>query len=163
MDQDFDPIELIAAVYSSPAAAQSMLNELVRLHQQDVIELIDAAVMERDGDGKLHISERAELTPAKGAKRGALIGAALGIIFPPSLLATTAIGAAAGALTGKATDQGLDNKMLADLGSELRPGTSAIIAVVDHKWYSTMVNALSGYDRILANTLHADEIASFEL
>lgn len=163
MDQNFDPIELIAAVYSSSGAAQSMLEELVRLHDQDVIELIDAAVMVRDDNGELHIAERAELTPAKGAKRGALIGAALGVIFPPSLLATAALGAAAGALAGKVTDQGLDNKLLADLGAELLPGMSALIAVVDHKWYSTMVNALSGYDRILANTMHADEIASFDL
>ncbi len=40
---------------------------------------------------------------------------------------------------------------------------SAIIVVVDHKWYSTVVNALSGYDRIFANTMHADEVASFGL
>jgi uncharacterized membrane protein len=156
-------IELIAAVYPNTAEAQATLNDLVRMHNDDAIELIDAAVMIRDTNGDLSISERAELTPRKGAKRGALIGAALGVIFPPSLLASAALGAAAGAVTGKVTDQGFENDLLEELAEGLEPGKSAILAVVEHTWFERMMDAVDGYDRILERALTADEAGSISL
>ncbi|MGI9648691.1 MAG: DUF1269 domain-containing protein [Acidimicrobiia bacterium] len=156
-------IELIAAVYPNMAEAQATLNDLVRMHKADAIQLIDAAVMIRDADGNLSITERAELTPGKGAKRGALIGAALAVIFPPSLLASAALGAAAGAVTGKVTDQGFENDLLEELAENLEPGKSAILAVVEHTWLERMMDAVDGYDRILERGLTADEAGSIRL
>jgi uncharacterized membrane protein len=60
--------------------------------------------MVRERSGNLAITERGELTPAKGAKRRAMIGVVLDVVFPPSLLASAALGAAAGVATGKVTD-----------------------------------------------------------
>ena len=163
MSRDQDRIELIAAVYPNTAEAQATLNDLVRMHDADALELIDAAVMIRDTSGTLSITERAELTPRKGAKRGALIGAALGVIFPPSLLASAAIGAAAGAVTGKVTDQGFENALLEEIGEDLEPGKSAILALVEHTWYTRMMEAVDGYDRIVERALTADEAGSLVL
>lgn len=163
MSDQHGEIELIAAVYPNTAEAQATLNDLVRMHNADAIQLIDAAVMIRDAAGNLSISERAELTPGKGAKRGALIGAALGVIFPPSLLAGAALGAAAGAVTGKVTDQGFENDLLEELGEGLEPGKSAILAVVEHTWLERMMDAVDGYDRILERGLTADETGSISL
>ena len=98
MSDDNIQMEIVAAVYPNLYDAQATLNDLVKLHNSGAIELIDAAVMVRERSGNLTITERAELTPAKGAKRGALIGAVLGVVFPPSLLASAALGAAAGAV-----------------------------------------------------------------
>lgn len=153
-------IQLAAAVFPNTAEAKASLNELVELHDKGAIELIDAAVMVRDQDGTLIISERGEITPKKGARRGALIGAAVAVLFPPSLLASAALGAAAGAVTGKVTDQGLENEMLEQIAEELAPGKSAIIAVIDHTWYPEMVEAMDGYDRILSRAVYADEAGS---
>ena len=163
MSEDHGQIELVAAVYPNTAEAQATLNDLVRMHDADAIELIDAAVMVREASGKLSITERAELTPGKGAKRGALIGAALGVIFPPSLLASAALGAAAGAVTGKVTDQGFENALLEEIAEDLEPGKSAILAVVEHTWYSRMMDAVDGYDRIVERGLTADEAGSIAL
>ncbi len=163
MSEDAVKVELLAAVYPNTYAAQATLGDLVHLHNEGTIQLVDAAVMVREHSGNLSITERAELTPGKGARRGALIGAALGVIFPPSLLASAAIGAAAGAITGKVTDQGFENEMLQELGEELDPGKSAILAVVEHTWYGKMLDAITGYDRILNRTLSADQAGSFTL
>lgn len=67
------------------------------------------------------------MTPGEGVKKSVLIGAALSIIFPPTLLAGAALGAAAGAITGKATDQGFVNVTLEELARDLEPGKSAIL------------------------------------
>jgi len=163
MSENNVKMELVAAVYPNLFEAQATLNDLVELHKSDAIELLDAAVMVRDQAGNLTISERAELTPGKGATRGALIGAVLGVVFPPSLLASAALGAAAGAVTGKVTDQGFSNDMLEDLAAELEPGKSAILAVVEHILYEKMMDAVEGYERVLNRTYWADEAGSIEL
>ena len=156
-------IELVAAVYPNLFEAQATLNDLVALHKSGTIALLDAAVMVRDRTGNLTISERAELTPGKGARRGALIGAVLGVVFPPSLLAGAALGAAAGAVAGKVTDQGFPNDMLEDLAAELESGKSAILAVVEHTLYEKLMDSVEGYDRVLNRTYWADEAGSIEL
>ena len=156
-------MEIVAAVYPNLFEAQATLNDLVALHKSGAIALLDAAVMVRERSGKLTITERAELTPGKGAKRGALIGAVLGVVFPPSLLASAALGAAAGAVTGKVTDQGFSNEMLEDLATELEPGKSAILAVVEHTLYEKMLEAVEGYEKVLNRTYWADETGRIEL
>ena len=163
MTEDHVQVELMGAVYSNTAEAQATLNDLVKMHKTGAIELIDAAVMVREYNGELSIKERAELTPGKGAKRGALIGAVIGVVFPPSLLAGAAIGAAAGALTGRVTDQGFENEMLQEIAEDLVPGHSAILAAVEHTWYSKMMDAVEGYERVVQRTLTADEAGSFSL
>jgi uncharacterized membrane protein len=156
-------VELIVAIYPNTYAARVTLGDLVAMHGHGTIELVDAAVMVREISGELSISERAELTPGKGARRGALVGAVIGIVFPPSLLASAAIGAAAGAVTGKVTDQGFRNEMLREIAEQLQPGRSAIVAVVEHAWHGKMLDAIAGYDMILNRTLSADEAGSITL
>jgi uncharacterized membrane protein len=158
--EDHAKVELMAAVYPNVAEAKATLDDLVEMHKAGAIELVDAAVMVRDKAGRLTITERGELTPKKGAKRGALIGVALGVIFPPSLLAGAALGAAAGAVAGKVTDQGFENEMLVELGAELEPGKSAILAVIEHTWYEEMMEAVEGYEKIVARSFYADETGS---
>ncbi len=159
MPDDQASLELIAAVYPNTFEARARLNDLVKLHHDGTLDLVDAAVMVRQFSGHLEITDRVELTPKKGATRGALIGTVIGVVFPPSVLASAALGAAAGALAGKAKDQSIDAQMLEALGGELKTGRSALIVVVDHAWYAAVVNTIEGYDRILATTLGGDELA----
>lgn len=91
------------------------------------------------------------------------MGAALGVIFPPSLLAGAALGAAAGAVTGKVTDQGFENELLEELAKDLEPGKSAILAVLEHTWLERMMDAVDGYDRIVERGLTADEAGTISL
>ena len=156
-------VEFVAAVYPNTSEAKATLNDLVKMHKAGAIELVDAAVILKETSGKLRITERAEITPAKGAKRGALVGAVIAVIFPPSLLASTAIGAIAGAVAGKMTDQGFENEMLEEIAAELDPGKSAILAVIEHVWYSKMMEAVEGYEKIVERALYADEAGSITL
>ncbi len=123
MSESTSPISLIAAFYRNETDAGEMLAQLKQMDKDGTVDIIDAAVMVKAEDGrKLKVNETAELTAKKGGLRGALVGGALGIIFPPSILAMAAVGAAAGAALGHFTDQGFDNNLLKEIGENLPPG-----------------------------------------
>ena len=149
--------EVFVAGYSDEAGAKSALSTLQEMDKAGSIEIIDAAVIAKDMEGKVSLLETAELTPKKGAGKGAIVGAVLGVIFPPSLLAAAVVGGGIGALVGKFTDKGLfDNTALKEAAEDLPEGSSAIVAVVEDKWVQQMATAIEGYDKLTNNALDAE-------
>jgi uncharacterized membrane protein len=67
-------------------------------------------------------------TSGAGAAGGALWGGLIGLIFLAPLFGM-AVGAASGALAGKATDAGVNDRFMKDLGEALPPGGAALIAL----------------------------------
>ena len=154
------PISVLAAFYRNETEAGEALAQLKQMDKDGTVDIIDAAVMVKAEDGrKLKVNETAELTAKKGGVRGALVGGVLGIIFPPSILAMAAVGAAAGAAIGHFTDQGFDNNLLKEIGENLPPGGSCIVAVVEETWLAKLSTALEGYVDLARYTLDADSAA----
>jgi uncharacterized membrane protein len=154
---DVTGYEVFMAVYDNEDRAKATLGTLKDMDKAGSIEVIDAAVISKDNDGKVHIVETAELTTKKAAKRGAVIGVVLGLIFPPSLIATGLAGGVVGALVGRFTDTGLfDNSQLKEAAESLPPGSSAIIGVFEDKWVEQMNTALEGYANLSMDALDAD-------
>jgi uncharacterized membrane protein len=60
-----------------------------------------------------------------------VVGALVGVLLGPAVVATTAAGALVGGLASKLHDTGFDNKDLKALAESLTPGTSALMLVVD--------------------------------
>ena len=160
MQHEESAISVIAAFYSSEDKANSVLKEIEQMQNEGAVKLLDAAVMVRDEQSaKLKIRETAEVTVRKGAAGGAIIGGVIGVIFPPSILAIAAIGAAAGAAVAHFTDQGFKNNLLKEIGENLAPGGSAIVAVVEETWFEKASAALRGYSRIARYAVDADAAA----
>jgi uncharacterized membrane protein len=137
------PVELIVAAFQTENGADNALKNLQAAKKQHLIAIQNAAVIRRDTNNKLHISETADWSGGKGAAVGAIVGGAIGIIFPPSLLATGVIGAAIGGLAAKLRDSGFRDDNLKEIGSALKPGTSAIVAVVEHTWVADLERELA--------------------
>jgi uncharacterized membrane protein len=155
-----NPISVIAAFYADETKASDVLAQLKQMDKDGTIDIMDAAVMVREADGRrVKIKETAELTPKKGALGGAIAGGIVGIIFPPSILAMGAIGAAAGAALGHFTDQGFKNNLLKEIGENLPPGGSAIIAVVEETWVGRFETAVKGYVDLATYALDAEAAA----
>jgi uncharacterized membrane protein len=149
--------EVFMAVYDSEDRAKTTLGTLKDMDKAGSIEIIDASVISKDNDGKIHIVETAELTPKKAAKRGAVIGVILGLIFPPSVIAAGLAGGLVGALIGRFSDTGLfDNSELKEAAESLPPGSSAIIGVFEDKWVEQMNTALEGYTKLSMDALDTD-------
>ncbi len=160
MSEQSSPVSLIAAFYRNETEAGELLVQLKQMDKDGTVDIIDAAVMVKAEDGrKLKVTETAELTAKKGGVRGALVGGVLGIIFPPSILAMAAVGAAAGAAIGHFTDQGFDNNLLKEIGENLPPGGSCIVAVIEETWLAKLSTALEGYVDLARYTLDAESAA----
>ena len=155
--------EVIAAIYPTEDGAKSTLDQLQQMKKDDIIHIIDAATMRKEADGKVH-TYQADIPHAKSAAvKGGVIGAVVGIIFPPAILAATALGAAAGAVGGKTMNVALKADGIKQTANELEPGTSAIIAVIEDRWVDKVVQGLEGYSKLLKEGLDADAVAALNI
>jgi uncharacterized membrane protein len=125
--------------------ASSVLNRLLEMNYDWVIDLNDAVAVYRDYSGKLRVDQSYQLTTGEGAAAGGLFGSLIGLtvgaIAAPftagaSLAAGAvgggAIGAVGGALDAKwwKEDFGIPEDFVADVGTMVQPGDSAIFALL---------------------------------
>jgi uncharacterized membrane protein len=90
------------------------------LYRRGAIDTYDAALVERDYDGTVHVSKREKPTQ-KAAWTGAVVGAVVGVLFPPAILPMMAAGGVTGGLIGRIRE-GM-------LGETLDSGTAALVVV----------------------------------
>ncbi|MFM8320234.1 MAG: DUF1269 domain-containing protein [Chloroflexota bacterium] len=137
------PVELILAAFPDEKTAFEALKILKQARREKLIGIQNAAVLRKDEKGKLHIRETADMGGGKGAVLGGVMGAAIGLLAGPALLVPAAVGAVVGGLTAKLRDSGFDDQRLKELGENLKPGSSAIIAVVEHTWVVVVEQAIA--------------------
>jgi uncharacterized membrane protein len=132
------PTQVILAAFKDENGAEVALGRLKEAQKEHLIKIENVAVLRCDQQGKLSISEPTDRGFVEGAVLGGLVGAIVGVLFGPLVLATAAGGAALGGLVAKLHDSGFDDKRLQELGKSLQPGTSAIVAVIDHEWVADL-------------------------
>src|SRR3954452_15876240 len=92
---------MYAGAYDDVDDAKADLGELKELHREHLVGTYDAAVLTKNEKGKVKIVDKTEKPTQHGGWAGLAVGAAVGLIFPPSILVSGAIGAGAGALLGQ--------------------------------------------------------------
>lgn len=129
------PVQLIVAAFNDEGAADKALDALREYKREKAINILDAAIIRKDGDGKIHIKETADMGGGKGAVIGGVLGGVIGLIAGPvGVVAGSAIGATVGGLTAKFVDAGIPDARLRELGEALKPNTSAIVAILELIW-----------------------------
>ncbi len=118
---------LVAVAYPDESTARDALATLGRLQKEQLIELNDVILAKRDGD-KIKLEQGLNLTAA-GAASGAFWGGLIGLIFLAPV-AGIVIGAASGALSGKLTDIGIDDKFAKELSASLPVGGAALLLLI---------------------------------
>ena len=98
-----------------------------QLYHDGVIDTYDGAVVEKDADGNVHVSKHEKPTQ-KGAWTGIAVGAVVGVLFPPSIIASASVGGVAGGVIGHVW-HGMSRSDMKDLGEELDAGTAALVVV----------------------------------
>jgi len=113
--------------YGSAADAQLDYAAVKELHSSGVIGTYDAAVVEKDAEGKVHVHKHEKPTQ-RGAWTGVGVGAVVGILFPPSVIASAAVGGVVGGVIGHLW-HGMSRGDMKDLGETLDAGTAALVVV----------------------------------
>ena len=120
------PLIAFIATYDDVADARQDYDEIKQAHAKGFIGEYDAAIVWMNDKDKLEIDSVSDEASRKWLWAGLGVGALIGIIFPPSILATSAIGALAGAVIGKFRD-GLPHDELKRIGDALTGDNAALV------------------------------------
>src|SRR5262245_43670663 len=104
---------------------------LQRLQREQLITIVDAAVVSWPADAKKPKTRQLTNLAGAGALGGAFWGLLFGLLFFIPFLGL-AIGAATGAIAGAMSDVGIDDKMIKQLREQLTPGTSALFIMSEN-------------------------------
>ena len=154
------PIQLFVAAFKGEGDADQVLKELKAAKRERVIGIQNAAVLRRDQKGKLHIKETGDWGGGKGAAAGAAVGVAVGLLTGGTGLLLGAAAAAIGGVAAKLRDSGFSDARLKALGASLQPGTSAIVAVIEHIWVAEMEEEMAEVGADVFTVALADDIAA---
>ena len=156
MTDDNRTLVVVVATFGNEYEATESLNELKTMDKGGSIKLIDAAVVVHDTEGKVTFKETSDPSGKAWAKRGAVAGGLVGLIFPPSIIAGAIVGGAGGGVWGKIRDKGFKDEDLKAVGEEMDPGTSAIIAIAEDHMIERLENGLEGYEKIAKHAVSAE-------
>ncbi|HEY7357880.1 MAG TPA: DUF1269 domain-containing protein [Ktedonobacterales bacterium] len=150
------PVQVIVAAFQQENGAEDALHDLKEAKKEHVIAIENAAIIRRDVGGKLHVKEMKDIGGGKGAAIGGVVGAVVGLLAGPLVLAAGA-GALVGGLAAKLRDSGFPNERLKQLGDALTPGTSALVAVIDHTWVREVQERLERFGAdVMTESIKAD-------
>jgi uncharacterized membrane protein len=123
-----NPMFMYVGDYESVDDAKADLEALRELHSEHVVGTYDAAVLTKDEEGNVKIVDKIEKPTQHGGWAGLAVGAAVGLIFPPSILVSGLVGAGAGALIGH-LHGGMSRSDLKEIGEMLDESDAALIVV----------------------------------
>jgi uncharacterized membrane protein len=122
--------DLIVLAFKDEQGGYKALEEADRLQKQEVLRLADAAVVVKDQKGKVKVKQTLEKqATGTAAVWGGFWGLLIGLLFLAPIFWGLA-GALLGALMGRASDIGIDNKFIKEVGDSLEPGNSALFMLV---------------------------------
>ena len=122
-----DGMFLYIGTYASESDARADYDIVKDLHIVDVIGSFDAAVITKDEHGKVHVNKD-EMATRHAGWGGAAVGAAVGILFPPSIIATALVGGAIGGVSGHLW-RGISRSDVKELGELIDEGEAALLVV----------------------------------
>jgi uncharacterized membrane protein len=116
---------LSAWKFDTPDGAQRAEQILLDMQKQQLVSVIDAAIVTWPADKKKPKTRQLHHMGGAGALEGAFWGMLFGLIFFVPFLGM-AIGAGLGALTAGAMDIGIDDNFIKGVRDKVTPGTSAL-------------------------------------
>lgn len=142
---------IYVATYPNEIAAQDDYQVIKGLHEQGMVGSYDAAVVTKDMNGKVH-ANKDETATRHGAWGGIAAGAALGLLFPPSILASAAVGGVVGGVSGHLA-KGMSRSGVKELGDFIDPGHAGLVVVGESKIMDVIQNSVTRAEKETAEEL----------
>jgi uncharacterized membrane protein len=166
--QENDTLYVIAAAYDDVDAAIADYEAVKALYREvKSSHDFDAAVIDKDENGKVKIVKKHEQPTRHGAAVGLGWGLAVGVtalLFPPvgiGVAAASGAGAAIGGVAGHASG-GMSRSDLKDLGEALDDGQAGLIAVYETNLADQVAANIKAANRVVsrATDMAADQLAA---
>ena len=149
---------IIAFIFADREKAQTVSNELKNTAKDVGDKIVANAVVEVDENGKAHIHEAGH--GGRGAVGGVIVGGLLGLIGGPvGLLAWAVAGGVIGGFAGKIGGRAIPKKDLEELSAQMKPNTSAILAIVEDKQSESLIDDMKGYKAQVVTLTVGDEVS----
>ncbi len=148
--------DIIVIAFRHPDAAAQVASQFQYLSAEHELHLVDARVVVKDKDERLHVKDVAGHPMAVGALVGGLLGA---LIFAMSPVLGALVGVAAGSVVGKLTSPDLvDEQFVDDVALAMRPDSSAVFLQVDRANTDAVITALRPFRGTLIQTTVPPEV-----
>lgn len=122
--------DLFAITYADQESGRGAFESLDHLQKMQLLTLEDAALAYKNEKGKVKVIQTLENAhTGTAAVWGGFWGLLIGLLFLAPIF-WGLMGALLGALMGKATDLGIDNQFIEEVGDSLDPGGSALFMLV---------------------------------
>lgn len=146
-----DSTFIYLATYPNESTALDDYQVVKDLHAGGLIGSYDAAVITKDASGKVH-ENKDETATRHGAWWGVAAGAAIGLIFPPSVLGAAAAGGVIGGITGHLS-KGMSRSEAKELGDFIDPGQAGLVVVGEGKVEDAIQKAVTRAEKETAAEL----------
>jgi uncharacterized membrane protein len=153
------PVQMLVVGFEGPKFKGEILEELKRLKEQDIIRLIDLAVIYKDDEGNVETLHQSDLSSDEALEFGALAGALIGLGVGGEE------GAEAGARAGAeamADGQVFDDEQVWYAADAIPNGTAAGVALIEHRWAIPLRDAIvrAGGIPLIDEWIHANDLVA---
>src|SRR5262249_14657548 len=119
-----------------------------------LIGTYDVAIINKDSEGNVHVKKHEKPTQ-HGAWTGIAVGAVVGLLFPPSIIATAAVGGGTGGVIGHFA-RGTSRDDMKELGDLLDEGQAALVVVGESRVGEQFEKALTHAQKTVEKEVDAD-------
>jgi uncharacterized membrane protein len=144
---------LIVADFNDVDAAWEAYELLKSVEDGQHLEIESVVVVKCDADGTIEVQKATDHSTRRGLGWGVVGGVVLGVIFPPSIIASAAVLGAGGAAIGKARELHHRTELADELTGALDPGHSGIIALVSDPAVVEIRKALEKANRVVEHAV----------
>jgi uncharacterized membrane protein len=146
-----DSTFVLLATYPDEDMAQEDYQVVKNAHAAGLVGSYDAAIITKDASGKIH-ENKDETATRHGAWWGVAAGAAVGVLFPPSILGAAAVGGVIGGVSGHLA-KGMSRSEAKELGEFIDPGEAGLVVVGESKVEDAIKHAVTRAEKQTAKDL----------
>jgi uncharacterized membrane protein len=152
---------IVVARFRTMDEAEAAYEKLKDIEVNSSLRIDGVIVASSDEQGNVRLGKVTDHSTKTGLKWGLVGGVALGLVFPPSVLASAIGLGAAGAAAGKVRNAAHRSELTDELERVMKPNTSGVIALVEDTAVVEVQKALAKADQIVTEAVNrqiADEI-----
>jgi uncharacterized membrane protein len=157
---DHDYYVVVAQFPNADRAAQAY--EGLRRLETEIDGISGVVIARRDAKGTIELDQMTEHSTRKGLKWGIVGGVAVGVLFPPSILAGAIGAGAVGAAIGKVRNVRTRTGLAQELEDALDPGTTGVVVLAARGAVEEVRRALRSADRVVGKSIDSDLAARIQ-